>query len=214
MNPRTHSKTLRIANPAFGGFYDVDGLSMAGKPFAVFPTDDGSRFDAEKGRSFVGPNFVNKVFKQHGQGLKHETCSTVKRHYTTRLMRPSEFASKLPSMDFKKVTGARIRAAREALGIDQAELAKRIDVEPSTVGNYEQGTRYPRPEQLRKLAAVLSAPVGYLCALEPDPRIEALQMMYSKSDKRGRDTIIRIAESESGEHSSNGNGNHNHKTGT
>lgn len=99
--------------------------------------------------------------------------------------------------DYKKLSGARIREARERQGINQAQLAERIGVEPSAVGNYEQGSRYPKPPVLKKMAETLKVPVGWLSGLEPDKRIEALSLIYSKLDSRGKETVFRVAESQS-----------------
>lgn len=101
------------------------------------------------------------------------------------------------TMDYKKISGNRIRAARERLGIDRAELAELIGVEPSAIGNYELGTRYPKPPLLSKLSKELRVPVGLLSGLEPDKRIEALLSMYSDMDDRGRDTVHSVAEFQS-----------------
>lgn len=101
------------------------------------------------------------------------------------------------TMNYKKVSGNRIRAARERLGIDRAELAEIIGVEPSAIGNYEQGIRYPKPPLLSKLSKELRVPVGLLSGLEPDKRVEALLSMYSDMDDRGRDTVHSVAVSQS-----------------
>lgn len=103
-------------------------------------------------------------------------------------------------MDYKKISGSRIRAARETLGIDRATLAELIGVEPSAIGNYEQGLRYPKPLILSGLCKHLRMPVGYLSGLEPDKRLDKLLLIYSKMDQRGRDTVHSVAESQSATH--------------
>lgn len=50
--------------------------------------------------------------------------------------------------------GDRIRAARERLGLTQAELGEAVDVARETVGNWETGVTSPR-NKLGKLRAVL-----------------------------------------------------------
>ena len=47
--------------------------------------------------------------------------------------------------------GKRIQECREALGISQAALAKRLGVSQSTVGNYEAGISFPKEEVLLRL---------------------------------------------------------------
>lgn len=49
----------------------------------------------------------------------------------------------------------RIRARRDALGILQCDLAKRLGVVQSTVSDWEAGVQLPRPKNLRKIAKAL-----------------------------------------------------------
>lgn len=48
--------------------------------------------------------------------------------------------------------GEAIKAARTAAGITQAELAKRLDVTPQTISQYERGIKNPKFETLKKIA--------------------------------------------------------------
>ena len=57
-----------------------------------------------------------------------------------------------------------ITAARERLGITKSEMARRCDVAKSTVTAWESGSSCPRPDQLKKLAAVLHVSVADLYA--------------------------------------------------
>ncbi len=100
------------------------------------------------------------------------------------------------------------------MGISREELAERIRVGYSTISNYEQGTRYPKPNHLNKLSEVLQVPVGFLSGLEPDKQAEALLLLYVKSDKRGRETIFRVAESESAQFIVSDDDNGQGQTGT
>lgn len=50
-----------------------------------------------------------------------------------------------------------ISKARLAKGLTQAQLAKAIGVQPSQIGAWEQGTRRPKLEALKKLAEALGA---------------------------------------------------------
>lgn len=102
-------------------------------------------------------------------------------------------------MNYKKISGGRIREGRIARDLSQEALADLVGVEPSTIGNYEQGTRYPKPNVMSKLAKVLHLPVGYISGLETDKRIEALVLLYSKMGKRDKDMLFRIAEAQSAE---------------
>lgn len=51
--------------------------------------------------------------------------------------------------------GERIKTARKAAGITQAQLAEKIGSATITVQQYESGKRQPRIEQLRKIASAL-----------------------------------------------------------
>ena len=104
----------------------------------------------------------------------------------------------LAGMDTKKIAGQRIAAARKAIRLTQAELAAQVPgLTPSRLSNYEQGTRYPDPDILIKLAQILHEPASFLGALDDDPRLQALSRLYTKLDQRGKDTLHSVAESQS-----------------
>jgi len=101
-------------------------------------------------------------------------------------------------MDYKKIAGDRIRQAREAKGLSRPQLAAMIKgLQPSTLGNYELGLRYPSPQNLAELSKILGEPACYLSAIETDPNLIELLRTYYKLDSRGKRTLYRVAESES-----------------
>ena len=51
--------------------------------------------------------------------------------------------------------GKRIRAAREAAGMTQAEVAKALGVSEASIRLYELGKRKPNPEVLERIAAAV-----------------------------------------------------------
>lgn len=55
-----------------------------------------------------------------------------------------------------------IREAREAAGISQGELAKRIGVTPGAVSQWEQGTTNPSIHRLKAIAQTLGVTVDEL----------------------------------------------------
>lgn len=63
--------------------------------------------------------------------------------------------------------GARIAALRREAGLNQAELARRLQISPSAVGMYEQGRREPSAETLVAMARVFQISVDYLLTGNP-----------------------------------------------
>lgn len=61
-------------------------------------------------------------------------------------------------IDFAK----KLKGLRESREWSQDELAKRLEVSRSTIGNYEQGTREPDFETLEKIADVFNCPISFL----------------------------------------------------
>src|SRR2546423_8789189 len=60
---------------------------------------------------------------------------------------------------------AGLAACREALGLTQEDLARRLGVEFNTVGRYERGELTPRPRRRPKLAEALGVSLGELDVL-------------------------------------------------
>ena len=58
--------------------------------------------------------------------------------------------------------GARIAALRREAGLNQAELAERLQVSPSAIGMYEQGRRDPSADTLVTMAQLFGVSVDYL----------------------------------------------------
>jgi len=56
----------------------------------------------------------------------------------------------------------RLRSARKAKGLGQTELAGKVGVSSGSVGNWEIGPSQPRPETLRKVAAILEVTPAWL----------------------------------------------------
>ena len=56
----------------------------------------------------------------------------------------------------------RLRALRLARGWSQPDLALRLDVSNGSVGSWEIGPTIPRPEMVKKIAALLDTTAGFL----------------------------------------------------
>lgn len=64
--------------------------------------------------------------------------------------------------DASATFGDRLAAAREAAGMSQAELARRLGVKLKTVTGWENDTSEPRANRLQMLAGMLSVSIRWL----------------------------------------------------
>lgn len=80
-----------------------------------------------------------------------------------------------------KPRGFKILERRQALGLTQAELGKRIGIKPNVISNYEWDKHYPSFKRYRELADALGCSVADLMDDEMAERME----MYAKGDKSG-----------------------------
>ncbi|HEU0221535.1 MAG TPA: helix-turn-helix transcriptional regulator [Paracoccaceae bacterium] len=60
--------------------------------------------------------------------------------------------------------GDRVTAAREALGLTVAQLARQLGVKTETVQNWEADRSEPRANKLQMLAGILNVPLVWLMA--------------------------------------------------
>lgn len=77
----------------------------------------------------------------------------------------------------------RIREAREAKGLSQAQLAKRAGMVPSAISHFETGSRLPSLQSLDKLAAALLLSPGELLG---DPKAAAAPLEDPFCSRCGR----------------------------
>lgn len=57
--------------------------------------------------------------------------------------------------------GDKIKCLREKKGLTQSDLADELGVVVSTISNYENSKRFPRPEMLQKLASYFDVSYEY-----------------------------------------------------
>ena len=69
-----------------------------------------------------------------------------------------------PEPAIARSIGDRIKQARKAHGLSQADLARRLGVSQPAIANWESGIHDPRRLMLAKLADVLEAPLDWLAA--------------------------------------------------
>lgn len=95
--------------------------------------------------------------------------------------------------------GRRIRQLRERCGITQEELAQRLGVTPSAVGNYEREVSHPREEVLYGLFRELSCEPNELfsdCYDTADSKEADHLKMYRELDSHGRELVDACTEIE------------------
>ncbi len=103
-------------------------------------------------------------------------------------------------MDYKRLSAARLRSARNNHGWTLAELARRT--EPLTaelISNYEQARRYMPPEVAEQLARALDVAMAWLLGVDGDPlsRDELhLLSLYRNASDSGKHIIGRVAEAQ------------------
>lgn len=104
--------------------------------------------------------------------------------------------------------GARIRAARLDKGWKQKELARAVNVEPTTVSRWERAANAPEMDKLLLIAGALDQPISYftahldgpataptngdgtgLSAVRLEERVEALQQSVERLEQMLRDTL-------------------------
>jgi len=110
----------------------------------------------------------------------------------------------LCDMELTKRIGLRLREARKAQNLSLAALAARTSsLSKSRISNYEQGLRRMGLEEARELASALgTVSATFLLCLEDEGHVTeretALLDYYRHADNRGKDTILRVAESQAG----------------
>ena len=67
--------------------------------------------------------------------------------------------------------GERLRAGREARGLNATTLAELVGVTPAAMGHYEKGLQSPRPEVMRAIAEKLALPVRHFLRAMPAPAV-------------------------------------------
>lgn len=67
-----------------------------------------------------------------------------------------------PSTGKRTAFGKRLLAAREDLGLSQAEVAAKLGITQSAYADWERRPVALRPEQIQKLAKMLQVSTGYL----------------------------------------------------
>ncbi|MGN1339037.1 MAG: helix-turn-helix domain-containing protein [Oscillospiraceae bacterium] len=95
--------------------------------------------------------------------------------------------------------GRRLRILRERIGLTQEQLAAKIDITPSAIGNYERDMSFPREEILYRLFAALECEPNELfrdcCDIKQTPAQLHLEK-YLSLDRHGRELVDACTEIE------------------
>jgi transcriptional regulator with XRE-family HTH domain len=75
----------------------------------------------------------------------------------------------------KQESGERIRQARLALSLSQAEIAKTLKITSTTVRNWETGRTSPRPRSWPRLSKLLQRDTAWLQASDAPPETAELE---------------------------------------
>ena len=90
---------------------------------------------------------------------------------------------------------------RELAGLSQKELAKRLDVTPSRISNWEQGANCPTIDILFEVCKILNVSINDIYGVYPDSNIPLSYIetehikKYRALDENGRqiiDTVINV----------------------
>lgn len=87
--------------------------------------------------------------------------------------------------------GDRVAAARDAAGLSQKELAKRLGIRASTLRNWEEDLSEPRANRLSMMAGVLNVSIMWLINGEGEGMQAPAQEVELDGDIRGVLTELR-----------------------
>lgn len=73
----------------------------------------------------------------------------------------------MSNQDNEMVFAERLRAAREARGLNQAELARKLGSPPSAIAHFEGGRRKPSFTSVRAIAKALDVSADFLMGRTP-----------------------------------------------
>ena len=93
-----------------------------------------------------------------------------------------------------------LKYLRKREGLSQAELAKKLDIAPSTIGMYEQGRREPDFETEEKIADFFNVSIDILRGLpqtksyQSDKYMDEIWKIFNKIDDSTKARILAYAQ--------------------
>lgn len=104
----------------------------------------------------------------------------------------------------KKISGKRIKARREELGLTLADICTQIDgLSVSRLSNWEHGRNMVSVDEAKKLSAVLNLPVSYILTIEDEEKrinvgenalVNEFSYVYGACDEKGRAYLERAVD--------------------
>ena len=90
-----------------------------------------------------------------------------------------------------------LKYLRNRDGISQAELALRLGITPSAIGNYESGTRMPSSDIEEALADYFNVSLDFLRGIDSDrhglsDEDKSILAAYHKADELTKEMVLRI----------------------
>jgi transcriptional regulator with XRE-family HTH domain len=82
--------------------------------------------------------------------------------------------------DFYKLIGEKIRISRQALGLSQAELAKRVELRRTSITNIESGQQKIQLYTLYLISDFLNMPINSLLPSHESPETDRKQLISSQ----------------------------------
>jgi transcriptional regulator with XRE-family HTH domain len=100
------------------------------------------------------------------------------------------------SEEKKRQLAQRLRDAREASGLSQEEVAKKLGLPRPAISQLENGHRRVEALELARLAKLYERPLGFFADEEApgSERLESLQRAASDLSEKDREEVLRFAE--------------------
>jgi transcriptional regulator with XRE-family HTH domain len=98
----------------------------------------------------------------------------------------------------REITAARLKSAREYLGLSQHEVAEKLQLPRSAISLIETGQRRVDVAELQALARLYERPIAYFTGEEEAPvlpsDVEILTRKAEKLSPEDRETLLRYTE--------------------
>jgi transcriptional regulator with XRE-family HTH domain len=84
----------------------------------------------------------------------------------------------------------RLREAREAMGFTKADLARKADLTPAAISQFESGEREPSLDSLKRLAHALHVGIDYLVGRKEETITDMHMLFRNLKDISDKDKEI------------------------